>query len=208
MRSWRRNLCPKPAAVKDIQETPTKLADRGHARPRANDHCANDTERSSQPSARPAELPTELRCRDCRDSTVGRHPVARLADDHAVTGRPALVRRANVDCCKRPAGLSRPGCTVSECAGHEGSMLGGCQHRRRPATRCRPLAIRRPQPSTTCWTRLPASNSGYCLTTPSSSPGPCSNSVHNWLRTSKSSSRRAIAGPPALPIRSSSPPAM
>src|SRR5512132_169264 len=33
MRSWTRNLCPKPAAVKDIQEPSVKLADRRHAPP-------------------------------------------------------------------------------------------------------------------------------------------------------------------------------
>src|SRR5215216_4744741 len=31
MRSWTRNLCPKPAAVKDIQEPSVKLAERRHA---------------------------------------------------------------------------------------------------------------------------------------------------------------------------------
>src|SRR5512133_2507180 len=103
MRSWTRNLCPKPAAVKDIQETPTKLADRGHARPQANDDGAHDTERSSQPSARPAELPTELRCRDCRDSTVGRPSAARLADDHAFTG-PGGARSAGQRCLLQATG--------------------------------------------------------------------------------------------------------
>jgi transposase len=37
---------------------------------------------------------------------------ARLAHDHAFTGPAALVLRASADCRKRPAGLSRPGCTV------------------------------------------------------------------------------------------------
>jgi predicted site-specific integrase-resolvase len=47
MRSWTCNLCPKPSAVKDIHETSVKLANRGHARPQANDARAIDTERSS-----------------------------------------------------------------------------------------------------------------------------------------------------------------
>jgi hypothetical protein len=33
MRSWTRNLCPKPAAVKDIQEPSVKLAERRHTPP-------------------------------------------------------------------------------------------------------------------------------------------------------------------------------